>query len=130
KGRAAEARKVLDATMDVKNGNDREYELLLKLGGPDLMERLDLLFQRDQFDERPLIWKAYLLRLAHRLDEAEKTARAAIAIDPSDGEQGPGDRMRAYAVLADIVADKGDHAQANSLREAVKAIHVSEEGDR
>jgi tetratricopeptide (TPR) repeat protein len=130
KGRSAEARKVLDTTMDLKNGSDREYELLLKLGGPDVMERLDLLFRRDQFEERPLIWKAHLLRIAHQLDEAEKTVRAAIAIDPSDGEEGPGDRMRAYAVLADIMADKGDTAQANTLREAVKAIRISEEGDR
>jgi tetratricopeptide (TPR) repeat protein len=130
KGRRAEARKVLDTTMDLKNGSDREYELLLKLGGPDVMDRLDLLFRRDQFEERPLIWKAHLLRAAHHLDEAEKTVRAAIAIDPSDGEEGPGDRMRAYAVLADIMADKGDTAQANTLREAVKAIRISEEGDR
>jgi len=130
KGRSAEARKVLDTTMDLKNGSDREYELLLKLGGTDVMERLDLLFRRDQFEERPLIWKAHLLRMAHQLDEAEKTVRAAIAIDPSDGEEGPGDRMRAYAVLADVMADKGDTTQANTLREAVKAIRISEEGDR
>jgi tetratricopeptide (TPR) repeat protein len=130
KDRKEEARKVLDATMDVNGGCDREYELLIKLGGNEVIDRLDTLFRRDQFEERPLIWKAHLLRLAGKLDEAEKNARAAIAIDPSDGEEGPGDRMRAYAVLADILADRGDTAQANSMREAVQAIRISEDADR
>jgi tetratricopeptide (TPR) repeat protein len=61
--------------------------------------------------------------------QAERTVRAAIAIDPSDGEQGKGDRMRAYAVLAEIVERSGDGAQAKSLRDVVRAIRLSEEAD-
>ena len=56
-------------------------------------------------------------------------ARAAIAIDPSDGEQGKGDRLRAYAVLADVLAARGDATQAAQLREAVAAIRLSEDAD-
>lgn len=130
KGRAKEARRILDAAMDAKGGSDRTYELLIKLGGDDLLGRLDTLFRRDRFEERPLIWKAHLLRLRGELEQAEKTVRAAIAVDPSDGEQGPGDRMRAYAVLADVLEARGDREQAGAMREAVKAIRISEAGDR
>jgi tetratricopeptide (TPR) repeat protein len=61
---------------------------------------------------------------------AETTVRRAIAIDPSDGEQGPGDRMRAYAVLADIREARGDAKEAAFFRNVVKAIRLSEEADR
>jgi tetratricopeptide (TPR) repeat protein len=93
------------------------------------MARLDAVFARDQFEERPLIWKALLLHQAGREEEAEKVARQAIAIDPSDGEQGKGDRMRVYGVLADIRAARGDQKEADFLRGAVRAIRLSEQAD-
>lgn len=65
-----------------------------------------------------------------RLDEAEKSARQAISIDPSDGEQGRGDRMRAYAVLGDILERKGDPEKAAQMRQAVRAIRLSEDADQ
>ncbi|MES2571955.1 MAG: tetratricopeptide repeat protein, partial [Verrucomicrobiota bacterium] len=108
---------------------DTAYSLLLQLGGNDLETYLDHLYSADRFEERPLIWKAKLQFDAGRIDEAEKTIRAAIAIDPSDGEQGKGDRMRAYAILGDILEKKGDAAQAGIMRGAVAAIRLSEEAD-
>ncbi|MSU57055.1 MAG: hypothetical protein EXS35_02560 [Pedosphaera sp.] len=129
-GRKDEARKIVADLLDTAGGFDPAYELLIKIGGDDLVARLDALFARDQFEERPLIWKAYLLKLDGKLEPAEAAARRAISIDPSDGEQGPGRRMRAYAVLADIREMLGDQKQADFFRGAVKAIRLSEDADR
>ena len=128
-GRNAEARAIVDALLDLEGGNDRNYELLIQLAGQDAVPRLDALFARDPFEERPLIWKALLLHQAGRDEEAEKIARQAIAIDPSDGEQGKGDRMRVYAVLADIRAARGDAKEADILRGVLRAIRQSENAD-
>lgn len=129
KGRKDEARLVVEQLLLRQGGYDPTYELLLSLGGPDLIPKLDALAARDRFEERPLIWKAKLQFEAGQLAEAEKTVRAAITIDPSDGEQGKGSRMRAYAVLGDILEKKGDAAQAETMRGAVQAIRISENAD-
>jgi tetratricopeptide (TPR) repeat protein len=125
-----EALKITQALLDREPGLDRGYELLLQLGGTNVIPRLDELFARDQFEERPLIWKAHVLREQGRLDEAEKTARQAIAIDPSDGEEGPGDRMRVYAELADILDERGMTNDAQTYCGAVTAIRLSEQADQ
>jgi tetratricopeptide (TPR) repeat protein len=129
-GRKAEARTLVDHTLNNTGGDDRAYELLLRIAGPEARARLDELFARDQFEERPLIWKAVLLHQAGQHEEAEKLARQAIAIDPSDGEQGQGDRMRVYAVLADIRAARGEPKDAEFFRGVVRAIRLSEQADR
>ena len=128
--RKEEALKIVNAMLDEQPESDRGYELLLELGGDTVSARLDELFARDQFEERPLIWKAELLRRANKLDDAEKVARQAISIDPSDGEQGHGDRLRAYAVLGEIRAARGDQKEADFLRGAIKAIRLAEEADK
>lgn len=128
-GRHDQARPIIHALLDEQPGNDRGYELLLELKGENVVAKLDELFQRDPFEERPLIWKASVLDSQGEPAAAEKLLRQAIAIDPSDGEQGPGDRMRVYAVLAEIRAARGDADEANILRGAVKAIRLSEAAD-
>lgn len=128
-GRPEEARTILYALLNKRGDFDAAYELLLKLDGQKALPRLDELFARDQFEERPLIWKARLLHEAGKQEEAEATVRKAIAIDPSDGEEGAGDRMRAYAVLADIREARGDKEEAGFYREVVKAIRLSEQAD-
>jgi tetratricopeptide (TPR) repeat protein len=128
-GRKAEARAVTDMLLDLDGGNDRNYELLIQLAGPDALPKLDALFVRDRFEERPLIWKALLLHQAGKDEEAEKIARQAVAIDPSDGEEDKGDRMRVYAVLAEIRAARGDAKEADILRGVVQAIRLSENAD-
>ncbi|HTS17052.1 MAG TPA: tetratricopeptide repeat protein [Verrucomicrobiae bacterium] len=129
-GRKGEARQVINALLECKGGYDPAYKLLLQLGGDDVSATLDGLFHRDQFEERPLIWKANLLLKEGRLDEAEKVVRQAIRIDPTDGEEGPGDRLRAYAQLADILVARGRTNDAAVYSEAVKTVRMSEEADR
>jgi tetratricopeptide (TPR) repeat protein len=123
-----QALKIVNAVLDSNGGYDPADHLLLKLEGPRAMLRFDELFARDQFEERPLIWKASQL-IGPRVDEAEKVARQAISIDPSDGEQGKGTRMRVYSVLADILEKKGDAEQAKVYRGAVQAIRIAEDAD-
>ncbi len=129
-GQKAAAEKIDDAVLNHYPGLDRGYELLLSLEGTNAIPRLDELFARDQFEERPLIWKAHLLRQENRLDDAEKVIHQAIAIDPSDGEEGRGDRMRAYSELAAILAARGDSKDANDYSNVVKSIRLSEDADQ
>jgi tetratricopeptide (TPR) repeat protein len=129
-GQKEPAQKITDALLERYPGLDRGYELLLELQGTNAIPKLDELFARDQFEERPLIWKAHLLRGQGRLEEAEKFLRQAISIDPSDGEEGRGDRMRVYAELAVVRASRGDQKEADFFREVVKAIRLSEDADQ
>lgn len=128
-GRIDDAKKIVRRAVQDDPNEDAGYELLLKLGGDDIPALLDSAYTQDRFEERPLIWKARLLLDQGNTADAEKTIRAAIAVDPSDGEQGKGDRLRAYSVLADVLEKKGDPDQAASVRKAVKAIRLSEDAD-
>lgn len=110
-------------------GEDALYGILVSLDPPAALARLDELFARDQFEERPLIWKAKLQFEGGEIEAAHTTIRQAISIDPSDGEQGPGDRMRAYAVLAEVLRAQGDAETAEVMEGAVRAIRMSEEAD-
>jgi tetratricopeptide (TPR) repeat protein len=110
-------------------GNDAGYELIAALD-PAAPDTLDELFALDAYEERPLIWKATLQLQAGQLDAAEATIRQAIAIDPSDGEEGPNDRMRAYRVLADILRKQGNAGDARLYANAVAAIRISEHADQ
>lgn len=129
-GRAEESRRLVNALLEQNAADDDLYELLVQWDRPVALARLDALFAKDRFEERPLIWKAELLRRDNRLAEAETVIRQAIAIDPSDGEQGPGRRMRAYAVLGDIREARGDAQEAALFRGAVRAVRLSERADR
>ncbi len=110
-------------------GIDRNYKLLIEIQGKSCIPFLDEVYSYDRFEERPLIWKAQILLDDGQYAEAERFARAAISVDPSDGEEGKGDRMRAYAVLADIRDKLGDAKQAEFFRGAVAAIRLSEDAD-
>jgi tetratricopeptide (TPR) repeat protein len=122
------ARRVTEAVIHKYPGYDGAYELYTTLEANSI-PFLETQFKQDQFEERPLIWKATVLARAKQWPDAEKAVREAISIDPSDGEEGPNDRMRAYAVLADILAAKGDQKGAGEYREAVTAIRLSEKTD-
>ncbi|MFN3649302.1 MAG: tetratricopeptide repeat protein [Armatimonadota bacterium] len=124
------AERILQTVLRVRNNYDPAYALLVELKGQEALPLLDDLAARDRFEERPLIWKAYLLLKAGRLEEAEKAAREAVSIDPSDGEQKFGRRMRVYAILADIREARGDQKEAALFRGAVRAIRMSEEADQ
>lgn len=130
-GRNDEAKRLADYAVTNRPGDDAAYALLLKLLGPGdvFIARMDAQFAKDRFEERPLIWKAKALYELGKYDAALAAAKAAVAIDPSDGEQGKGDRLRAYAVLADILDKKGDAATAGVYRGAVSAIRIGEDAD-
>jgi tetratricopeptide (TPR) repeat protein len=116
------------ALIDALPAYDPAYELLAAIDN-DANNYLNVVYARDRFAERPLIWKAVVLYRAGRHLEAESLIRQAIVIDPSDGDEGPTDRMRAYAVLADILEARGAKAQAAVFKGAVQAIRISERSD-
>lgn len=128
-GQKDKATEIVRWVIQGNSGNDSAYQLLVSLDPPDLLAFLDKVFAANRFQERPLIWKAHVLALQGKFFEAETIIRQAIAIDPSDGEQGKGDRMRAYSVLADILEKKGDQEQTKFFRNVVAAIRESEKAD-
>lgn len=128
--RAEEAKAILEALLRLEPGEDRAYELYSKVFREDAAEQFDLLFERDQFEERPQIWKAAVLLADGDLDAARQAIELAISIDPSDGEQGPGDRMRAYQIYADILEASGETDKSKLMRSAVEAIRMSEAADK
>lgn len=128
-GRKDEAVAILKAALCGAPANDGYYQLLTSLAGPELIPWLDQLYARDRFEERPLAWKAVMLQKAGRLEEAEAAAREAIRIDPTDGEQPKGDRLRAYAILAGILEARQKNEEAGQLRNVVKSVRLAEQGD-
>jgi len=127
-GDKAGAQRVARATVAALPGNDAGYRIIAALD-PDAARTFDELYAGDEFEERPLIWKATVLFAAGSAEDAETTIRRAIAVDPSDGEEGPNDRMRAYAVFAEILRKKGDAKGKVLYTNAVRAIRLSEHGD-
>ena len=150
-GRANEAALFLDALMLDDHSRDWTYELLLQIAETktqaeteaqaetetqaqarleQFIAKMDALHARDAFEERPLIWKAEALRRLKRLDEAEAAARLALKIDPTDGEQPAGDRVRAYAVLGAILEELGKTDDAKFFKDVVESVRIAEEGDK
>jgi len=129
RGDKTRAARILEELLLTKLDFDPAFALLVQLRGADALPFLDKVHALDRFQERALIWKAQVLLNQKKLDEAETVVREAITIDPSDGEQKFGRRMRVYAVLADILEAKGDAAQAKVFRGAVDAIRISERAD-
>ncbi len=128
-GDETSARPLAQVAVRQHRGNDRAYECLLEIFGDEAIPLLEELVVEDPFEERPLIWHAVLLLKGGDAAGAEAMVRRAIAIDPSDGEQGDGDRMRAYAVLADALEAGGNTEDAALYRRAVAAIRMAETAD-
>lgn len=127
-GDSAVAIRMARATIAEFPGYDGAYELESSID-PAALDVFAAQFKADQFEERPLIWKAAILAQRSDYAAAEQAVRAAIAIDPSDGEEGVNDRMRAYSVLADILEAKGDPGAATEFRAIVASIRISEHSD-
>ena len=128
-GRTAEALTIMETLLEKEGGYDPAYELLLRLAPQTAPAKLDALIARDPFEVRPLIWKAKLLLKSGKLEEAEKCARQAISIDPTDGEHGPGRRLLAYATLGEIRAARGDAKEAAFLKEVLVSVEHSQHAD-
>ncbi|MDP0489753.1 MAG: tetratricopeptide repeat protein [Verrucomicrobiota bacterium JB023] len=110
-------------------GDDRYYELLKEADAGTFASFLPKLLSFDPFEERPLIWQAELALEAGKLDEAQKKIDAAIALDPSDGDQGKNSRMKCYHVLARILEAKGDEEKAGFFFDVCEAIREGEAAD-
>ncbi len=129
-GRDAEAWTILTRHLAEEPGDDKAYVVLARIPDPDRIPFLDRLYARDRFEERPLIWKAALLLRDGQLDAAEAVVRQALKVDPTDGEQPDGDRVRAYAVLADVLTAKNQPDDAGFFAKVVRSVRIAEEGDR
>ncbi|MEO8204713.1 MAG: tetratricopeptide repeat protein [Chthoniobacterales bacterium] len=127
--RPQEAIKILRGLLQSYAGYDPAYALLLKLQKEKALPVFDELFRRDAFEERPLIWKAEYYLAQGNLAEAKSYAKQAVTIDPSDGDEGKGDRMRAYSILGKIAEKEGDTKQQEFLAGVIKSIRLSEDAD-
>ncbi|HEY5998610.1 MAG TPA: hypothetical protein VI078_04820 [bacterium] len=128
-GRDAEAVAVLQGHLLGHPGDDPAYRALLETSGPSIAPWLDALYARDRFEERPLIWKANLWLREGKLAEAEATVRQALKVDPTDGEAKQGDRVRGYAVLAEVLKAEGKAEDAAFFERVVASVRVAERGD-
>jgi tetratricopeptide (TPR) repeat protein len=127
--RQPEALQVLKTTMIDSPGHDAAYALWIPLAGEEAGDFLNQLYAMDQYEERPLIWKAQWLYNQGKYEEAEKVTKAAIAVDPSDGEQGPDRRMQVYTLMGAIQGKLGRADQADFFGKVVQAIRLSERAD-
>ncbi|MBI5073812.1 MAG: tetratricopeptide repeat protein [Nitrospirae bacterium] len=129
-GRDTEAVEMLKSHLLGNPGDDSAYIILTEILGAAAIPWLDTLYLRDRFEERPLIWKAHLLKKNGKLDEAEATIRQALKIDPTDGEQKAGDRGRAYVELVEILKAKGKTEDSAFFERVVTSIRTAERGDK
>jgi tetratricopeptide (TPR) repeat protein len=142
-GKRDAALKIIEPVLEFRGGYDAAYELRVRAAGADDVDktiaRFDELARLDPFEERPLIWKAVVLQRAGKLEEAERVARQALAIDPLDGKEDTCDasgslrdagRARGYAALADILEARGDARQAATYRRRVEAVHARTQAER
>ncbi len=126
----ARARRILEAQLVATPGLDAVYAAYLGLGKIKAQPLLEKLAAADRYEERPLIWSARLQLEAKQWDAAIATLQQAISVDPSDGEEGRGDRMRVYAFMAEAMKGKGDAVKAKFFEDVVKSIRLSETADR
>ena len=127
--RSDEAVQLLKRFLLSRSVSDEAYELLVSLDPPDLLDWLDQMYARDKFEERPLIWKAVVLKNKGQLDAAEAAVRHALKVDPTDGETQAGQRVIAYGILGDILEAKGKGEDATFFRNVVSSVRKAEEGD-
>lgn len=128
-GRSQQAKSILRDYLRYKdNSADSAYQALVDIEGAAAAGFFKKLASEAPFEERPLIWQAVLLKDAGELEAAEIMARQAISIDPTDGEMNANNRLRAYAVLADILEAR-DSDEAAVFKNVVAAVDLSEVAD-
>lgn len=128
-GRGDEAKAICESLLLRNSGHDPTWSLLLKLSD-DFESFANKVFAQDRFEERPLIWLARFHIDQGNTAKADALIRRAIKIDPSDGEQGRQNRMRAYAILAEVLQRQGDVEKAEVYRGVLRAIRMAEDGDQ
>lgn len=129
-GRISEASEMARKQLFANPKDDDALFAFISAEGDAAIPLLDKLAAADPYQERPLIWKAKRLQMSARLDEAAAVVKAAIKIDPSDGETKGGRRMVVYSVYADILEAQGNTDDAQLYRNAVAAVRKSEDADK
>jgi tetratricopeptide (TPR) repeat protein len=129
-GRTGPARAAAVAVLAKDPSCDPAYALLVRLDGPAAVRDLERRAAASPLEERPLVWLARVRLDAGDVAGAATAAEQAMAMDPSDGDEGPGDRFRARAVLADVRERQGRSDEAATLRTAVASIRAAERTDR
>ena len=124
------ATRILKKLIRNKAGYDPAYKLYMEINGDESIKYFASVYELDQFEERPLIWQAQTYFNSGDYKQAKRIIKKAISIDPSDGEQGVGDRMRAYSILADVLEKEGDIKTSSLYQDAIKAIRLSEQADK
>lgn len=112
-----------------RGGKDAYYRALIDRIGAEAEPFLKQLSLYNPYEERPLIWRAELAIAAGDLDTAKTLVDQAIALDPSDGEQGKDTRMQVYNVLAKILRAQGNEEKATFFEEVTKSIRLGERAD-
>ena len=128
-GEPEKARATLFHLLATERGNDTYYRLAIELFPAETPAYLQALRTYDPYEERPLIWLSELAMKGGDPDGARKLIDEAIALDPSDGEQGKDTRMQAYDVLSRILRAKGDNEKADFFASVMLAIRRGEAAD-
>lgn len=130
-GQTEKARSIVEALLPYSTGDDAAYALHLAITpSADAIAFYDQLYSTNAFEERPLIWKGKALFKLERFENAREVAQKAISIDPSDGEQGRGTRMRVYDLLGRIAQTEGQLEDAEFFGQIIAAIRQSEDADQ
>lgn len=109
-------------------GNDHYYKFFLE-NFPEEEPFLNELLLWNPYQERPLIWMGHQALNHGELEKAQEYVERAIALDPSDGEQGKDTRMEVYNVLSKIHEAKGELQKAAFFKEVMLAIRAGEVAD-
>ena len=132
KGETSKAIAVMQYALFSDNNEDDNYQMYLKLE-MDVAKKISfmkLLAKADPYQERPLIWQADMLIGQKKFKEALAVCERAVAIDPSDGEQGQNKRMRVYALMAQCYEGLGDASKTAFFKKVVASIRLSEKADK
>lgn len=128
-GKQSESETLLHYLIAATGGYDPYYRDLLKYYRKGAEVFLKQLMNYDPFEERPLIWLAHLALEEGDVAQARQWVERAIALDPSDGDQGKESRMEAYKVLSAVYAAEGNAERANFFTDVTEAIREGEKAD-
>ncbi len=128
-GQQNEAEILLHYLIAATGGYDPYYRELLENYREGAEVFLEKLMDYDAFEERPLIWLAHLALEEGEVGKARQWVEKAIALDPSDGDQGKESRMEAYKVLAAVYAAEGNEERSAFFTDVTKAIREGERAD-
>lgn len=131
KGDSQGAKSIIKNHLWNNEADDSAYEVALEiLSADEFRNFVDQLASNFSFEERPILWKGILFKSQGKWSEAKELFEKARAIDPSDGGQEPGRRMRVYEELALADSALGNLEASKTWKQVVQAIRQGEEADK